>query len=77
MSEDTKQALDNAVKDHFKDEMNGAFMTDYILTAAGPSADDGEVTEYLHSCTESPFHNLYGLAHMSLDHFSGPEDEDG
>jgi len=76
MSEKTKEVLDKAVQEHLADEMNGAFMTDYILSAAGVSADKTEYTEYLHSCSNSPFHNLLGLANMALDHFSDSDYED-
>jgi len=76
MSEGTKAALDKAVQEHLADEMNGAFMTEYVLTVAGASAKEAEYTEYLHACTKSSFHSLYGLAQMTVDHFSDTDDED-
>jgi len=76
MSEDTKKALDDAVRAHFRDETDGGFMTDYVLTSAGPSVIDGDRTEYIHCCSESPFHVTYGLASMAMDRFSSEDDDD-
>jgi len=71
MSAETFQRLVRALEDHMASESDdGAVLTDWYLVAAGVKAADWGVSTYMHLCSESPFHTLYGLAmmaHQKLD----------
>ncbi len=75
MSDKTKEALNKAIKEHMADEMEGAYLTDYVLTAVGMSANKAGTVGYMNECSDSAPHIVYGLAGMGLDYFSSDEDE--
>jgi hypothetical protein len=54
MSDQTKQAMDDAIAAHLADELDNAILTGYVLQAMGTSmADlDGESTSYLRCYAE-------------------------
>ena len=63
MSQETFQRLVSALEAHMNDE--GSLLTDWYLVAAGMKPSDWGTSTYLHLCSESPFHTLYGLTMMS------------
>lgn len=68
MSQETYQRLIHALEEHMMDE--GSMLTDWYLVAAGVKPADWGTSTYLHLCSESPYHTLYGLAmmtHQKLD----------
>lgn len=76
MSDKTKEALEQAVRDHFTDTGDGAFLTDYILVMAGVDAKHAKRSGYVYESSESPVHSLYGLAIMASDFFGGDDIDD-
>ena len=72
MSDETHRQLVRAIEAHMADE--GSLLTDWYLVAAGMKTSEWGVSTYLHLCSESPFHTLYGLAmmgHQKLDEKRG------
>lgn len=63
MSQKTYQRLIAALEEHMMDE--GSMLTDWYLVAAGMKPSEWGTSTYLHLCSESPFHTLYGLASMT------------
>ena len=63
MSQETYRQLLTALEEHMSDE--GSMLTDWYLVAAGMKPSEWGTSTYLHLCSESPFHTLYGLAMMS------------
>lgn len=79
MSDQTKSALEQALRDHVYDEQDGAMLTGFILqTSAIPAdADDTDNTKYLAAGMDGqPFHSGLGLAHMLLDYYTLDMDDD-
>lgn len=76
MSTETKELLDEAIKNHFKSENDGAYLTDYVLAATGVPSDSDHSYEYMYSCSDSSFHAIYGLIHMAKDRFLNDGDID-
>lgn len=63
MSQETYDGLIRALEAHVSDE--GLVLTDWYLVAAGLKPAEWGVSSYIHLCSESPFHTLYGLAMMA------------
>lgn len=73
MSEQTKAALEDALRAHVADE-GGGTVTAWILSA-GIYCDDADY--FFDGPTDQPGYITVGLAHMAVDHVTGtgPVDE--
>ena len=81
MSDDTRQALDSAIRAHLADEADGAIVTGYVPIAANITADDLEREQHgywVEYADHQPFHVSLGLVerHRLILHNAAQIDED-
>lgn len=75
MSQQTREVMEQAIRDHFRDTAEGAYMTDYLLVATGPAATSEERAHaYIYEDGGSPYHVTYGLAMMVQDYVTESKD---
>lgn len=70
MSDETKNVLEDAIKDHFASETGGGLLLDYVLFSAGP-AHDSDVIDYVFEESHSSPHAIMGLARMGVREIEG------
>lgn len=76
MSEDTWQAVADALRAHLGDEQQG-LLTDWVAVAACVLPDDSEVTGYQYiSSKNTPAHSRLGLALAGYRHATADWDTD-
>ncbi|SNR33049.1 hypothetical protein [Blastococcus mobilis] len=61
MSQETTDALEAAVRAHVADEGEGAYLTDWVLIAAGAMPEDPHSTTYITESSDGPIHHRTGL----------------
>lgn len=65
MSDETATAIEDALRAHIADEVDGAYLTDwYCITAS--AGEDAYSTSYLHVSSSMPPHTSYGLVARAL-----------
>lgn len=64
MSEETKVAVEGAIRAHLADECEGAFLTDWVVFTAGAIPEYSDRTRYMAEYSDSPMHTLMGLSNM-------------
>lgn len=72
MSVHTKQALEQAIAAHLRDEYDEAFLTGYVIQIAGidPATSEHNSTVYLSDYMESqPYHSCVGLSRILTHYF--------
>lgn len=69
MSDQTLQAVHDAIAAHIADESEGevVFLTDWQLTAAAALASNNDRTMYYNIGTNSPYHSRLGLMYRGLE----------
>lgn len=78
MSDQTLQAVHDAIAAHIKDESDGAsiFLTDWQLTAAAALAERADYTLYFNVGTNAPYHSRLGLMYRGLELLEGGTEDD-
>lgn len=61
MSEQTREALVDALRAHVADEGEGAFLTDFVVMSAGAMPADPDSTTYITESSDGPLHHRLGL----------------
>lgn len=62
MSEDeSREALETAIRAHVAVAMEGAYLTDWVIIAAAAMADDPDATTYVSEASDGPMHHKLGL----------------
>jgi hypothetical protein len=62
MSEDeSREALEAAIRQHVAVSADGAYLTDWILIAASATRDDADATTYVSETSDGPMHHKLGL----------------
>lgn len=62
MSAETREALVQALREHVGDEVDGGgYLTDFIIIAASPMAEDADLTTYITESSDGPPHHRLGL----------------
>lgn len=59
--QEKRQALEDAVRDYLAVANEGAYLTDYVIFAAGADPADSQGTRYGFWASQSPVHTLRGL----------------
>lgn len=75
MSEETRQALENALRAHVHDETGGGFLTDWHVVAASVPPVDNRMTSYSYLASESSRHSLLGLLELARCSFDEDDDD--
>lgn len=64
---DTREALIDALRAHVAAEGEGAYLTDWVLVAAGAMPAEPDSTVYINECSDGPLHHRLGLVrYLSL-----------
>ena len=58
---ETLDALTSALRAHVAAEGEGAYLTDWIVIAAGAMPADPDSTVYISECSDGPLHHRLGL----------------
>lgn len=62
MTEDeTREALEAALRQHVSTSADGAYLTDWVIIAAAANADDADATTYVSETSNGPLHHKLGL----------------
>jgi hypothetical protein len=56
-----QERFEEALREHVADEARGAYMTDYVVIAAGALLEDPNQTMYVIASSNGPFHHRVGL----------------
>ena len=79
MSDETKAALEDALRAHVADESDYPLTTDWYIIAASVG-EDPWLTDYVHVCSDTPLHSLMGLVSIAkrrlVNDHDAPADED-
>ena len=76
MSDQTLKTLHEAIAAHIKDEGDGDYLTEWVITAAAAIPDEIHATGYYYFDNEIPHHHAVGLLHRALTRLNEPDDED-
>jgi len=78
MSDQTLQAVHDAIAAHIADESEGehVFLTDWQLTAAAALATNANQTLYFNVGTNAPYHSRLGLMYRGLEMLEGGTEDD-
>jgi len=62
MTEDeTREALEAAIRQYVAVSAEGAYLTDWVLVAASANVDDADATTYVSETSDGPIHHRLGL----------------
>lgn len=68
MSDETAQAIEDAISAHVADEIGG-LLSGWVLSISVASADDAQATSYEHMSSQQPVHTTLGLLDMATREF--------
>lgn len=75
MSQQTWQAIEDAVRAHVADESDGGFLTAWVMAAANADPANPRSFGYTYANSETPRHEIVGLLDMAHTKIA-TEDED-
>lgn len=68
MSTATRARLEDAIREHARDERGeGALVTDWVVAAATVLPERPDGTPYVMEFSDSPYHTAYGLCQHLVD----------
>lgn len=76
MSDQTKDAVEDAIRAHVMDESHGSYLTAWQVQVAAALPDDAGSTEYQYFGSEDPLHVSYGLLAMGQRYLDRWQTED-
>lgn len=56
-----QERFQEALREHVADSADGAFLTDYVVIAAGAHLNDPNQTVYVTASSDGPMHHRIGL----------------
>ncbi|MFL6416777.1 MAG: hypothetical protein ACJ74Y_14030 [Bryobacteraceae bacterium] len=72
MSEETYEAVEEAIRIHMADENEGAFLTQWVVVAHAISATDSASSNYQYMSHKGPAHEKIGLLSLGMRWVDGP-----